>query len=106
MLQARDISSVEVTQAFLARIEELNGDGGFSVASRRPGTDTTPNPDIPVYGNNGSSTRSSGCTSELALRMARDADGLLDAAAGAGAAASAAACRSRSRTSSPSPASS
>jgi hypothetical protein len=52
LLLNRDISSRELTQAFLTRIAALNGDGGFSVGSR-PITGTTPNPDIPVYGNNG-----------------------------------------------------
>jgi hypothetical protein len=52
MLLARDISSREVTSAFLARIDALNGDGGFSVGSR-PLSGPMPNTDIPVYGDNG-----------------------------------------------------
>ncbi|MDA0166364.1 amidase [Solirubrobacter ginsenosidimutans] len=78
MLAARDVSSREVTQAFLARINALNGDGGFSVPSR-PVTGTTPNPDIPVYGNNGKLNAYVRVYDDLALSMAKEADARLDA---------------------------
>ena len=99
MLAARDISSREVTQAFLTRINALNGDGGYSVPSR-PVTGTTPNPDIPVYGDNGKLNAYVRVYDDLAMSMARDADALGWTRAGRR---WAAACRSRSRTSSRSP---
>jgi aspartyl-tRNA(Asn)/glutamyl-tRNA(Gln) amidotransferase subunit A len=80
MLLARDISSRELTKAFLTRIAALNGDGGFSVGSR-PLTGTTPNPDIPVYGNNGKLNCYVRVTADLAMAMAADADKRLDRAA-------------------------
>lgn len=83
MLLARDISSREVTRAFLARIDALNGDGGFSVGSR-PLTGTTPNTDIPVYGDNGKLNCFVRVTADLALAMAADADRRLDRAARGG----------------------
>ena len=73
MLLARDITSVELTERFLARIDQLNGDGMFSVPSR--------NPDIPVYGNNGKLNAYVRTTPDLALSIAREADKALDAAA-------------------------
>jgi len=78
MLQARDVSSREVTQAFLSRINQLNGDGRFSVGSR-PITGTTPNTDIPVYGNNGKLNAFVRVYDDLALAMAKEADARLDA---------------------------
>jgi aspartyl-tRNA(Asn)/glutamyl-tRNA(Gln) amidotransferase subunit A len=80
MLLARDISSREVTRAFLTRIDALNGDGGFSVGSR-PLVGTTPNTDIPVYGNNGKLNCFVRVTADLALAIAADADRRLDSAA-------------------------
>jgi aspartyl-tRNA(Asn)/glutamyl-tRNA(Gln) amidotransferase subunit A len=80
MLLARDISSREVTSAFLARIDALNGDGAFSVGSR-PLTGTTPNTDIPVYGDNGELNCFVRATPDLAMAMAADADRRLDSAA-------------------------
>ncbi|HVW41116.1 MAG TPA: amidase family protein, partial [Amycolatopsis sp.] len=77
MLLARDVTSVQVTKRFLARIDELNGDGMFSVPSR--------NPDIPVYGDNGKLNAYVRTTPELALSMAQAADRALDAAARGGA---------------------
>jgi Asp-tRNA(Asn)/Glu-tRNA(Gln) amidotransferase A subunit family amidase len=79
LLLNRDISSRELTQAFLTRIAALNGDGGFSVGSR-PITGTTPNPDIPVYGNNGKLNCFVRVTPDLAMAMAADADRRLDSA--------------------------
>lgn len=76
MLLARDITSTQVTRAFLARIDALNGDGMFSVPSR--------NPDIPVFGDNGKLNAYVRTTSELALTIARAADKALDAAARGG----------------------
>jgi aspartyl-tRNA(Asn)/glutamyl-tRNA(Gln) amidotransferase subunit A len=76
MLLARDVTSVEVTKRFLARIDALNGDGMFSVPSR--------NPDIPVYGNNGKLNAYVRTTPDLALTIAREADKALDAAAHGG----------------------
>ena len=76
MLQARDVSSREVTQAFLTRINRLNGDGRFSVPSR-PITGSTPNPDIPVYGNNGALNAYVRVYETLALQMADEADARL-----------------------------
>lgn len=83
MLAARDVSSREVAQAFLTRIDALNGDGGFSVPSR-PLTGTTPNPDIPVYGNNGMINAFVRVTHDLALTIAASSDDRLDAAARGG----------------------
>jgi aspartyl-tRNA(Asn)/glutamyl-tRNA(Gln) amidotransferase subunit A len=83
MLQARDISSAEMVDAFLARIDALNGDGGFEVGSR-PISGTTPNTAIPVYGNNGKINAFVRVTHELARSMAIDADKRLDAAAKGG----------------------
>jgi aspartyl-tRNA(Asn)/glutamyl-tRNA(Gln) amidotransferase subunit A len=76
MLAARDVTSVAVTTAFLDRIDELNGDGMFSVPSREP--------TIPVYGDNGKLNAYVRSTRDLALRMAKDADAALDAAAAGG----------------------
>lgn len=76
MLLARDVTSVHVTQRFLARIDALNGDGMFSVPSR--------DPDIPVYGNNGMLNAYVRATPGLALSIAAVADQALDAAAGGG----------------------
>lgn len=76
MLLARDIKSVDLTQAFLDRIDDLNGDGMFSVPSR--------NVDIPVYGDNGKLNAYVRTTHSLALSMAADADAALDAAAKGG----------------------
>jgi aspartyl-tRNA(Asn)/glutamyl-tRNA(Gln) amidotransferase subunit A len=78
MLLARDIKSVDLTKAFLDRIDELNGDGMFSVPSR--------NIDIPVYGDNGKLNAYVRTTHDLALSMAADADKALDDAAAGGAA--------------------
>jgi aspartyl-tRNA(Asn)/glutamyl-tRNA(Gln) amidotransferase subunit A len=83
LLQARDISSAELTDAFLARIDTLNGDGEFSVGSR-PLTGTTPNTAIPVYGNNGKINAFVRVTHDLARSIAADADRRLDAAAKGG----------------------
>jgi aspartyl-tRNA(Asn)/glutamyl-tRNA(Gln) amidotransferase subunit A len=76
MLMARDIKSVAVTTAFLARIDLLNGDGMFSVPSR--------NVDIPVYGDNGKLNCFARVTHDLALSIASDADTALDEAAAGG----------------------
>ncbi len=76
MLLARDVTSVNVTKAFLARIDKLNGNGMFSVPSR--------NVDIPVYGNNGLLNAYVRTTPTLALSIAADADKALDAAAAGG----------------------
>jgi Asp-tRNA(Asn)/Glu-tRNA(Gln) amidotransferase A subunit family amidase len=83
MLLARDISSREVTSAFLARIDALNGDGGFSVGSR-PLAGTMPNADIPVYGDNGMLNCFVRVMPDLAMAMAADADQRLDSAARGG----------------------
>jgi aspartyl-tRNA(Asn)/glutamyl-tRNA(Gln) amidotransferase subunit A len=83
MLLARDISSREVTSAFLARIAALNGAGGQCVGSR-PLTGTRPNTDIPVYGDNGRLNCFVRVTSDLALTIAADADRRLDRAARGG----------------------
>jgi aspartyl-tRNA(Asn)/glutamyl-tRNA(Gln) amidotransferase subunit A len=76
MLLARDVTSVEVTKRFLARIDALNGDGMFSVPSR--------NAAIPVYGDNGKLNAYVRTTPDLALSIAREADKALDAAAHGG----------------------
>ena len=76
MLLARDVTSVKVTQAFLARIDQLNGDGMFSVPSREP--------TIPVYGDNGKLNAYVRSTRDLALQIAAAADSALDAAAAGG----------------------
>ena len=62
----------------------LNGDGGHEVPSR-PLTGTTPNPDIPVYGNNGALNCYVRVTHDLAMSMAADADARLGRAARGGA---------------------
>lgn len=76
MLLARDVKSVDVTTAFLARIDLLNGDGMFSVPSR--------NATIPVYGDNGKLNCYVRTTRDLALSIAAAADTALDAAAAPG----------------------
>jgi aspartyl-tRNA(Asn)/glutamyl-tRNA(Gln) amidotransferase subunit A len=76
MLAARDVTSVAVTTAFLAQIDELNGDGTFSVPSRAPS--------IPVFGDNGKINAFVRVTRDLALDIARKADDALDAAAEGG----------------------
>lgn len=86
MLQARDISSAELTNAYLARIDALNGDGEYSVGSR-PITGTTPNTAIPVYGDNGKINAFVRVYHDLARSMAKEADARLDAAAKGGPAA-------------------
>ena len=76
MLLARDVKSVDVTKAFLDRIDELNGDGMFAVPSRGAG--------ITVFGDNGKINAYVRATHDLALEMAADADAALDAAAAGG----------------------
>jgi aspartyl-tRNA(Asn)/glutamyl-tRNA(Gln) amidotransferase subunit A len=80
MLLARDIKSVDLTQAFLDRIEDLNGDGMFSVPCGR----TSGDPTIPVYGNNGKLNAFARWYPALALSIAAEADAALDAAAAGG----------------------
>ncbi|WP_345630233.1 amidase [Rugosimonospora acidiphila] len=76
MLLARDVTSVQVTKRFLARIDQLNGDGMFAVPSR--------DPDIPVYGDNGKLNAYVRTTPDLAMSIAKAADKALDAAARGG----------------------
>ena len=76
LLIARDITSVQLTNRFLARIQMLNGDGMFSVPSR--------DPDIPVYGNNGQLNCYVRVYPDLALSIATAADKALNAAARGG----------------------
>ncbi len=76
LLIARDITSVQLTNRFLARIQMLNGDGRFSVPSR--------DPDIPVYGNNGQLNCYVRVYPDLALSIATAADKALNAAARGG----------------------
>ena len=76
LLLARDVKSITVTNAFLARIDALNGDGMFSVPSR--------NAAIPVYGDNGKLNAYTRVTDDLARSMAAAADDALDGAATGG----------------------
>jgi aspartyl-tRNA(Asn)/glutamyl-tRNA(Gln) amidotransferase subunit A len=77
MLLARDITSVALTKAFLARIARLNGDGMFAVPSRGAG--------VTVFGDNGKLNAFTRVYDELALTIAAEADAALDAAAAGGA---------------------
>ncbi len=81
MLQARHLSSVELTEAYLARIARLNGDGGAIAVGRGP---EGPDPSHAVYAGNGALNAFVTVYAETARRAARAADIRLDAAARSG----------------------